>query len=147
MIMPFAQVCFWAFQRRSNFWKIFEKFSLVPPLPFFRKCGFGLPGENCHNLAIRAPLEPPYSPKSCPVFALLVHTYYRIMPFAPACFWAFQARANFFAICEKFPVVPSLHFLENAGFGWQFEKNCLSLAIRVLLEPLLVPQLSPVFAL
>ena len=38
--MPFAQVCFWAFQRRSTFWKIFEKFPLVPPLHFFRKCGF-----------------------------------------------------------------------------------------------------------
>ena len=37
MIMPFAQECFWAFQRRSNFWKIFEKFSLVPPFFFFQK--------------------------------------------------------------------------------------------------------------
>ena len=33
MIMPFAQVSFWAFQRRSNFWKIF----LGPPVLFLQK--------------------------------------------------------------------------------------------------------------
>ena len=36
--MPFAPECFWAFQTRATFWAIFEKFSLVPPLHFFRKC-------------------------------------------------------------------------------------------------------------
>ena len=38
--MPFAPVCFWAFQRRATFWAIFEKVPLVPLLPFFKKCGF-----------------------------------------------------------------------------------------------------------
>ena len=39
-IMPFAPECFWAFQTKATVWAIFEKFSLVPPLHFFRKCGF-----------------------------------------------------------------------------------------------------------
>ena len=38
--MPFAPECFWAFQTKATFWAIFEKFSLVRPLSFFRKCGF-----------------------------------------------------------------------------------------------------------
>ena len=49
-IMPFAQVCFWAFQRRSTFWKIFEKFSLVPPFLFFRKCGFSMTSRKLPKL-------------------------------------------------------------------------------------------------
>ena len=32
------------------------------------------------------------------------------MPFASECFWAFQTRATFWAIFEKFPLVPSLYF-------------------------------------
>ena len=52
--MPFVLECFGAFQTEATFWEIFEKFPLVPPLPFFRKCGCGLAGENCHNLAVRA---------------------------------------------------------------------------------------------
>ena len=38
--MQFAPECFWAFQGRASFWTIFEKFYLVPPLHFLRKCGF-----------------------------------------------------------------------------------------------------------
>ena len=48
--MPFAQVCLWAFQRRSTFWKIFEKFSLVPPFLFFRKCGFWMTSRKLPKL-------------------------------------------------------------------------------------------------
>ena len=39
-IMPFALECFWDFSARASFWAIFKKISLVPPLHFFRKCGF-----------------------------------------------------------------------------------------------------------
>ena len=91
--MPFAPECFWAFQARATFWAIFEKFLLVPLLYFFRKCWFW---------AIRALLEPFSAPKYSPVFALEVHTNYSRKPFALECFWAFQARATFWAIFDFF---------------------------------------------
>ena len=119
---PFVLECFLAFQTMATFWATFEKFPLVPSLHFFRKCGFGRPCQNCHNLAIRAFLEPLFSPKSSPVFALYVHTFYRIMPFAPDCFWAFSARGSFWAIFEKFPLVPPLHFFRKCGFWVTLEK-------------------------
>ena len=60
------------------------------------------------------------------------------MPFAPECFWAFQGKATFWAIFDKFLLVPVCTFLENAGFGWSC-KNCHNLAIRALLEPVFCP--------
>ena len=33
-------LCFWAFETGATLWAIFDKFLLVPPLHFFRKCGF-----------------------------------------------------------------------------------------------------------
>ena len=39
-----------------------------------------------------------------------------IMPFAPECFLAFQTRATFWAIFEKFPLVPPLHYFWKCGF-------------------------------
>ena len=38
--MKLTAECFWAFQTRATFWAIFEKFLLVSPLHFFRKCWF-----------------------------------------------------------------------------------------------------------
>ena len=38
--MPLTAECFWAFQTKATFWAIFKKFPAVPPLHFFRKCGF-----------------------------------------------------------------------------------------------------------
>ena len=42
-----------------------------------------------------------------------MHTNKSRIPFAPECFGAFEARATFWAIFEKFLCT----FLENAGFG------------------------------
>ena len=38
------------------------------------------------------------------------------MPFAPDCFCAFQTRATFWAIFEKFPLVPLCSFFRKCGF-------------------------------
>ena len=115
--MSFAPELFWAFQTRATFLAIFEKFSLVPPMHFFRKCGFfGWPCLNCHNMAIRALLDPLFAPRSCPVLPLQAHTKYRRILFAPKCFWAFQTRATYWAICGKIPLVPPLHFFGKWGF-------------------------------
>ena len=94
----------------------------------------------------RAVLEPPFAPKSFPVFSLYVHTNKSRMPFAPECFGAFQARVTFWAIFEKFFWSPLCTFLENAGFGLPCD-NCHNFPIRTLLEPLFAPKYSPVFAL
>ena len=48
------------------------------------------------------------------------------MPFAPGCLWAFQTRASFWAIYEKFPLVPPLHFLKKCGF-WVTLRKLLEL--------------------
>ena len=146
-IMPFGPKGSKAIQTRATLWAIFEKFPLIPPLNVFRKCGFfGDHAKNCHNLAIRALFEPLFALKSCPVFALLAHTNWRIKPFPQDSSWAFQRRATFWAFLRNFHWSPFCTFSENAGFGWPC-KNCHNLAIRVLLEPLLVPKSSPVFAL
>ena len=89
------------------------------PFAFFQKMGLlGDLARNCHNLAIRALLDPLFEPKSFAVFALQVHTKQRIMFFAPECFWAFQTRATFWAVFKKnFPWSPLCFFSENAGLG------------------------------
>ena len=46
-----------------------------------------------------------------------MHLNYRIMPFAPVCFWAFQTRATFWAIFKNFPWSPLCSFTKNAGLG------------------------------
>ena len=144
--MPFVLECFWAFQMKATFYAIFKKIPMVAPLHFFRKCGFGWPGKNCHNLAIRARLEPPYARKSCQVLALLVHTNYRIMPSPPECFMLFKRELLFGRFLKNFPLSPLCTFSENAGFGWPCE-NCHNLIIRALLEPPFAPNSFLVFAL
>ena len=110
----------------SNFWKVFPR----PPFTlFFRKCGFGLPGENCHNLAIQTLLEPPYAPKSSPVFARWEHANWRIMPFVPECFLRFKEARILGRFLKHFLWSPLCTFSENAGFGWPWD-NLNDLAIR-----------------
>ena len=43
--MPLTAECFWAYQTKATFWAIFVKFPLVPPLHFFRKCGFWMTSQ------------------------------------------------------------------------------------------------------
>ena len=128
------------------FGRFLKNFPWSPVCTFSENAAFGGPCKNCHTLAIRAFLEPLFAPKSFLVFAVYVHTNCRIIPFAPECFWAFQTRASFWAIFEKFPLVPPLHFFRKTGF-WSPCKNCCNFAIRALLEPLFAPKFFPVFAL
>ena len=95
------------------FGRFLKNFPWSPLCTFSENGAFGWPCENCHNLAIRALLDPLFEPKSFAVFALQVHTKQRIMFFAPECFWAFQTRATFWAIFEKFPLVPPLLFFQK----------------------------------
>ena len=62
------------------------------------------------------------------------------MPFATVCFWAFSARASFWASFEKFPLVPLCTFSENAGFGRPCQ-NCHNLVVRELVEALFCPKI------
>ena len=68
------------------------------------------------------------------------------MPFAPECCWVFEGRATFWAIFEKFNLVPLCTFSQNAGFGWPCE-NCHNLAIRALFDPHCALKSFAVFAL
>ena len=69
-IMPFSPECFWAFQGGHLFGRFLKNFPWSLFCTFSENACIGWPCENCHNLAIRALLEPPFSPKSCLVFAL-----------------------------------------------------------------------------
>ena len=60
-------------------------------------------------------LETLFAAKSSPVFAINVHTNWRIMTFAPEGSWAIQTRATFWAIFEKFPLVPPLNVFRKCG--------------------------------
>ena len=40
----------------------------------------------------------------------------------PLCFWAFQTRATSWAIFDKFPLVPGLHFFRKCGFWVTLQK-------------------------
>ena len=58
------------FKRGLLFGRFLKNFSWSPLCIFLENAGFGWPCENCNHLAIRALLEPLFSPKSVPVFAL-----------------------------------------------------------------------------
>ena len=124
--MPFAPVSFWAFQTRATFWWFLKNFSWSPLCTFSENAGLGWPCKNCHTSAIRALLEPPSALKSSPVFARYVHTSSGIMPFAPECFWAFQTKATFRAMFEKFPLVPPLHSFRKFGFWVTLQKIAIT---------------------
>ena len=53
----------------GHVWSRCLRQNVLQCLHIFRKCGFGWPCKNCHNLVIRALLEPPFAPKSFLVFA------------------------------------------------------------------------------
>ena len=65
---------FGPFRRGLLFGRFLKNLSWSPLCTFSRNAGFGWPCKTCHNLAVGALLEPPFSPKSSPVFALKVHT-------------------------------------------------------------------------
>ena len=144
--MTFAPECCWPIEARATFWAIFENFSWSPLCTFSENAGFGWPSEDCHNLAIRALLEPLFALKSFPVLAVYVHTSWRIMPFDLEFFGAFQARVLFGWFLKNFPSSPTCTFSENAGLGWPC-KNCHNSAIRALLEPPSAPKSFPLFEL
>ena len=47
------------------------------------------------------------------------------MSFAREWFWAFQTRATLWAIFEKFPLLPPLHFFRKSGFSVTMRKYSL----------------------
>ena len=69
-------------KRGHLFGRFLKKFLWSPLCTFLENAGFDWSRENGHNFSIRALLEPLFTPKLFPVFALLMRTNYRIMPFA-----------------------------------------------------------------
>ena len=55
---------------RLLFRRFLKNFLWSPLYTFLENAGFALSCQNCHNLVIRAGLEPLFSPKSSPVLAL-----------------------------------------------------------------------------
>ena len=69
--MPFAQVCLWAFETRSTFWKILKKIFLGPPFTLFQKMRvLGDVAKIAITWTFGLSLEPLFARKSFPVFAL-----------------------------------------------------------------------------
>ena len=66
------------------------------------------------------------------------------MPVGPECVWAFQARATFFAIFEKFPLVPPFQKIRVLG---DLAKIDITWPFGALFELLFAPKSSPVVAL
>ena len=77
------QFAFGPFKRGLLFGGFLKNFPWSLLCTFIENASFGWPCKKCHNLAIRALLEPPSAPKSSPVFGVQVDTYYRIMTFSP----------------------------------------------------------------
>ena len=71
------------FKRRLLFRRFLKNFPWSPLCTFSENASFGWPCKNCHNLAIRARLEPPCAPKFSPVFGVQEDANYRIMTFSP----------------------------------------------------------------
>ena len=145
--MPFAQECFWAVLARATFCSIFEKFPLVPPFHFLRKCGFWVTLRNCHNLASRALFES--------LFCLKI--------FSNFCFLsAYELEDN--AICARvlLGVTNEGYFLGDfwkISLGFPFAlfkkmqvlgdvaKSTITWPFGHFCSRLLAPKFSPVFAL
>ena len=145
--MPFVPGFFWAFQGRATFWAIFEKFLLVPVCTFLENAGFGWPCKNCHNLAIRALLEPVFCPiifsSLCPISGYKLEDN----DICARVLLAFWTEGYFLGDFLKiFLGPPFALFSENAGFGWPCE-NWHNLAILAVLELLFAPKSFAVFAL
>ena len=144
--MPFAPKCSWAFQTRALFWAIFEKFPLVPPLHFFRKCGFWVTLRKSqwlgHSGTVWSRCLRQNLLQSLPFKCILIRGWCHLRKCA---FGPFKRGLLFGRFLKNFPSSPRSFFLENAGFEWLCE-NCHNLAIRELLEPLFKLKCSPVFA-
>ena len=165
--MTFARECF-GFFKRARFLKNFPWSSRCT---FSENSGFGWPCENCHNLAIRALLEPLFAPKFFPVIAIKVHCKCVIMTFSREFLWAFQTRATFLSAYQledndmcasvRLGLLNEAYFL---GDFWKislgspfalFQKmrvlgrceNFHNLAIRALLKPLFAQKTWLVFAM
>ena len=145
--MPFVLDCFGAFQTRATFYAIFEKFLLVPPFYFLRKCWFWVTLPKCAitwlfghfwSRCFRQNLLQAWRYKC---ILNRVECNLRQSAFAP-----FKRGLVFGRFLKNFPWCPLCTFSENAGFGWPC-KNCCNLAIRALLEPLFAPKFFLVFAL
>ena len=70
---------------RPTFW---PSFPWSPLCKISENERFGCPFGICHNSALRALLEPPFAPKSCPMIALKVDSNEDFMRFAPSFFQA-----------------------------------------------------------
>ena len=137
-IIPFAPECFWAFQMRAFFWTL---------CTFSENAGFGWPCLNCHNLTIRALLEPLVCLK---IFSSLCSLSAYKLENNAICARVLLGLSNegyflgdFWKISLGPPFCP---FPENSGFGWPCN-NCHNLPIGTLLEPLFSAKYSPVCAL
>ena len=69
-----ARVLLGPFKGGLLFGRFLKNFPWSPLCTFLENAGFGLPCKKCHNLAIRAFLDPLFAPKFSPVLALEVHT-------------------------------------------------------------------------
>ena len=104
---------------------------------------FRFPCKISHNWALRAPLEPPFAPECCPMFALYVETNKQITAFLLACFSSPLSRPAFSAI---FPWSPLRKISENGRFRCPC-KISYNWALWAPLEPPLAQECVPMFAL
>ena len=144
--MPFASEFFWALKGRATFWAIFEKFLLVPPLHFFRKCGFWVTLQNLPWLGHSGSFGSAFCAK---IFSSLITFTAFQLEYDVICASAvgpFKRGLLFRRFLKNLSWSPLFTFSENAGFGWPCD-NYHNLPIRTLLELLCMPKSSPVFAL
>ena len=145
--MTFSPECSWPFEARGTFWAIFEKFPLVRPLHFFRKCGFWVTLQKLpslgHSGIFGAAFLPQNLLQSLPLKCILIRgsCHLRQCAFGP-----FKRGLLFGRFLKNFSWSPLCTFSEKAGLGWRCE-NCHNLVIRDVLELLFVPNSSSVFAL
>ena len=128
------QSAFGPFERGLLFGWFFKNFPWPSLCTFSENAGFGWPCENCHNLAIRALLEPLSFRLNC------------LQSFHQSAFGPFKRGLLFGRFLKTFSLSPVRNFSENACFGLPC-KNHHNMANRALLEQLFTPKSSPLFAL
>ena len=69
------------------------------------------------------------------------------MPFTPESLWAFSARASFWAIFEKFSLVPPLHVFRKMRVLGDLAKIAITWSFGKFWCRFFAPKSSPVFAL
>ena len=145
-IMPFAPECFWAFQTKAIFGAIFENFPWSPLCTFSENAGFGWPCLNCHNLAIRALLEPLVCLK---IFSSLCSLSAYKLENNAICARVLLGLSNegyFLGDFWKISLGPPFALFQKIRVLGDLAKNCHHLAIRALLEPLFAPKSFPFFS-